>query len=126
MIRVALRASWSQFASTAALPLIVALAYLALVVAPCPPILLPPLDAPHAHHAVNSYLATAEDSPSLVGPCPCGCEPHKSGLGSGKREPALAFAMPTLPAFAPFFDDETAARLPDAPVSVDSPIPIVA
>jgi hypothetical protein len=126
VIRAALRTSLSHFAPNAALPLIVAAAYFTVAMTPCPPNPVSGADAPHTDHAVESAPVAVDDSTSLVAPCPCGCDPHKSGLGSGKREPGLAFAMPAMPLLTRPFGDETPSRLADAPVFMDSPIPIAA
>ena len=108
----------------AALALIAAAAYLAVASAPCPAVPVPRSSAAHA----DAWSADGADdgAPSLVAPCQCGCEPRTSGLGGGKRDPGLPPALPQLPQIAHSFGDETPARLPDAPVSVDSPVPISA
>jgi hypothetical protein len=123
----------SRISRRAALPLIAAVAYLTVATAPCP---ATPADAAAsgASHSVvvhsmasHSAASAHSDSPSFAAPCLCGCDHQDSGLGSAKRDdPGLRIATPTLPRAAHAFACEVAQRLPDAPISVASPIPIAA
>jgi len=104
----------------AALPAITAIAYLLIATTPCPP-------SAELHSAASPHsTAASDDSAALTAPCPCDCEHGANSLSFAKRgEPAaLIAAAPPLAAPAPSLAHEREERVPDAPISVDSPVPI--
>jgi len=106
----------------AALPAITAITYLFLAAVPCPPSAELRAAAPHEHAAAGG------DSTSITAPCPCSCEHGAATAGVARHgEPAalIAAASPPLAPAHPFAR-ERVQRLPDAPISVDSPVPIAA
>jgi len=102
-----------------ALPLIALAAYATDAITPCAPI--PAGGAtPHDREAIER-----SGTASLVAPCPCGCDDRGSGEGSAKRaEPGLRPEVAALPESGRWFESEPAARLPEAPISVETPVPI--
>ncbi len=116
----------------AVLPAITAIAYLMLAVTPCPTSPPTRADASPMHGALaaagshsHGEPAADGDATSLAAPCLCGCEHAEGSPGVGKRvEPGLlAEPPPSLErGRSPLI--EIAERLPDAPISVDSPVPI--
>jgi hypothetical protein len=128
--RASTMTSWtSSSARRASLPLIAAVAYLVVATTPCPP---PPDAKPgavHAEHSVASHHGASSDAhgPSLVAACLCGCEEHGSSAGGAQREDlGVRVSFANLPPSARAFADEIAMRLPEAPLSIETPVPIAA
>jgi len=114
-----LRAMWR-----AALPAITAIAYLLVAVAPCPPSAALRAAASRGSH---DHAAASVESASITAPCPCSCEHGAASVGVAKRaEAAVLIALPPQLEPARSFARERVERLPDAPISVDSPVPIAA
>jgi hypothetical protein len=109
----------------ALLPAITAIAYLISAAMPCPPS-AELLSA--ASHGSHDHAGRSEESASLTAPCPCGCDPGAVSFSVAKRaETAVGVApTPTPLAVARSFARERTERLPDAPISVESPVPIAA
>jgi hypothetical protein len=109
----------------AALPAITAIAYLFVAATPCPP--SAELRAA-ASHGAHDHAAASAESASLTAPCPCGCDPGAASFGVAKRAEAAVLIAPSPPPLEPAhsFAREGVERLPDAPTSVDSPVPIAA
>ena len=106
----------------AVLPAITAIAYLFIAATPCPPVAEPRGAASHGP-------ALASDDPaSLTAPCVCDCEHGATSFGSAKRGEPAVLTAPTPPLREPAhrFAREREGRLPDAPISVASPVPIAA
>ena len=113
-----LRAMWR-----AALPAITAIAYLLIAVTPCPP------SAELRPAASRDHTGARADETSITAPCPCSCDDHGAATqGVPKRGEPAALIAPAPPPFAlaHAFAGERAQHLPDAPFSVDSPVPITA
>ena len=109
----------------AVLPAITAIAYLISAATPCPPGAELLAAASHGSH---DHTAASAESASLTAPCPCGCDPGAVGFAVAKRAEAAVGITPTPPSLAPArsFARENDERLPDAPISVESPVPIAA
>src|SRR2546426_2297911 len=104
--------------------LIAAAAYLIIAMAPCPV-------APASHSrdadpdSVHDARAEPGPSPSLVAPCLCGCDHSGATSGVAKRVDTVLPSVPPPPTgWVQPLSCEISARLPDAPISVDSPVPI--
>lgn len=109
----------------AALPAITAIAYLFVAATPCPPSAELRGPAPHESH---DYAAASAEPTSLTAPCPCGCDPGAASFGIAKHAEAVVLIAPAPPPLEPAHAvaREGGERLPDAPISVDSPVPIAA
>jgi hypothetical protein len=112
-----LRAMWR-----AALPAITAIAYLWIAVTPCPP------SAELRPVVSHEHTRASADETSITAPCPCSCDHGAATQGVAKRGEPAALIAPAPPTFALAhgFAGERAQHLPDAPISVDSPVPIAA
>jgi hypothetical protein len=108
----------------AGLPGIIAIAYLFVAAMPCPPSAELRAAASHGSH---DHTAASAEPASFTAPCPCGCDPSAASFGVAKHaEAAVSTAPPLLLAPARSLARERVERLPDAPISVDSPVPIAA
>lgn len=107
----------------AGLPAILAIAYLFVAAMPCPPGAELRAAASHGSHEHSGAATT-----SLTAPCPCGCDPGTASSGVAKRGEAAVSLSPSSPLLdlARSFAREDGGRLPAAPISVDSPVPIAA
>lgn len=107
-----------------------AIVYLAITTSPCPQ----PRPDGLPTHGLNTTLAEAHvhgdaapdgDSTSVTAVCLCGCEHGSASSGVAKRgEAVLPSAPAPPPGCAQSEPCELAQRLPDPPISVDSPVPI--
>jgi hypothetical protein len=108
--------SWlSSVSRSSLLPLFAAVAYLAAALTTCPAVTV----ADHPGHGGDGTAL------SITAPCECGCEQVAGSVGFGKRvEPGLAPEPPAPLARARTVIDEVVARLPDAPIFREAPVPI--
>lgn len=127
-----MRASSSFRPGRAAVPALVAIAYLAIASSPCPQprpdeLAAPGLDSGMTQAHTHGDAAPSDGATVLTALCLCGCEHGSATTGVARSGEAV---MPSEP--APLLGRarpeprELAQRIPDAPISVDSPVPIAA
>lgn len=107
-----------------------AVVYLAIASSPCPQ----PRPDGFATHAPSAGLAIGHvhgdpapqgDATSITALCLCGCEHGSASSGVAKRVEAVLPSEPAPPlGRAQSHTRELAQRLPDAPISIASPVPI--
>lgn len=108
----------------AGVPAIIAITYLFVAATPCPPSAELRAAASHGSH---DHTAASAEPASFTAPCPCGCDPGAASSGVAKHaEAAVSIASSLWLAPARSLTHERVERLPDAPISVDSPVPIAA
>jgi len=121
------RATLPRLHRESLLPLLAAIAYLAVAMTACPVALPERGSGAESAHSVASHDGSPDGSPSLTAPCECGCEHVTGSVGFGKRlEPGIAPEPPPPLARASASICEVASRLPDAPIFREAPVPIPA
>ena len=109
----------------AALSAVTAIAYLILAVTPCAP--APEFLPDPSSHEHAAEHAAIDDSVALTAPCLCGCEHSSATIGIAKSGEALLPREPEpMLGRADAQPCDPLQRIPDAPISVASPVPIAA